>query len=122
MFTIKNFDIFKANHGIFFISVSNDAGMEVTFCSMGASVYSLKLDIEPLILSYRDFETFYHSSSYQGKTIGRISGRIKDGLLTINDQTYQLDKNDGLYIDPINIVNILPDVLKEVKEDNIYVF
>ena len=42
---------------------------------------------------------------------------IADYIDTLN----QLDKNDGLYIDPINIVNILPDVLKGVKEDNIYV-
>lgn len=90
-----NIDIYPAFKKAFFISVTNDSGLEVVFCSLGASVYSLKLDIEPMILSYRDFPVFYDSPSYQGKTLGRIAGRIKDGKLDVDGVTYQLDQNEG---------------------------
>ncbi len=90
-----NLDIFKANHGVYFISVTNDSGLEVIFSTMGASIYSIKLDLQPMCLTLRDFEDFYHSGSYMGKTIGRIAGRIKDAKLTIGDKELLLDKNEG---------------------------
>ena len=90
-----NLEIFKANHGVFFISVTNDSGLEVILSTLGASIYSLKLDLEPMCLTLKDFEEFYTSGSYMGKTVGRIAGRVKDGKLCVGDKELSLDKNEG---------------------------
>lgn len=89
-----NIDFINKNKKELFIQVTNDTGLEVVFCNVGASVYSLKLDGEDMILSYKDLSSFItNTTSYQGKTVGRISGRIKDGLFKVDDKLYQLDVN-----------------------------
>lgn len=81
--------------GIVFIHASNEAGLDVVFCNIGASIYSIKIDEIYVSLTPKSFEEFIHSKHFFGKTIGRICGRVKDGKLTIEDKTYQMEHNEG---------------------------
>ena len=82
-------------HGYEFIKVRNDNFFDITFCSLGASIYQIEYHFIPLILSPTDEKDFLLSSVYHGKTIGRIAGRIKNNLLILNGKYYRLAQNEG---------------------------
>ena len=90
-----NIEMLTASKGIRFITLTNDTGLEVILCSYGASIYSLKVDLEEMVLTPKNFNVFYHSGKYYGMTIGRIAGRIPNGILKVHDQEYQLEQNEG---------------------------
>ncbi len=57
------------------------------FSNMGASLFSLYYDDEPLILELSDTATFLHSLQYFNKTLGLTAGRIKSEF-TYKDVEY----------------------------------
>ncbi|MCQ2794203.1 MAG: hypothetical protein MJ207_02435 [Bacilli bacterium] len=77
-----------------FLVVNNERNLEITFCCYGASVYAVKYKHNYVTYHPESLDEFLHSSGYYGKTLGRTCGRIKDGVLSLNGQNYQLDKND----------------------------
>ncbi len=76
------------------ITLSNNTNFEVTLSSIGASIYDIKLNNKSLVLTPSDFKEFITNTGYNGKTVGRYSGRISHGECKINDTTYFLDLND----------------------------
>lgn len=62
--------------GFDFIEVTNNANLSVVLCTCGASVYSLKFENNPMILTLKDKSLFLHSPQYFGKTLGRVAGRL----------------------------------------------
>lgn len=50
--------------------------IELTLCSYGASVYSLKFDKRDMTVHPDDFNDFLQAKFYYGKTCGRTSGRL----------------------------------------------
>lgn len=89
-----NVDMLSAKHGIRFITVTNDVGMEITLCSFGASIYQLKMDLENMVLTPKNFDLYFNNTTYYGMSVGRIAGRVPNGQLVINDKTYQLEQNE----------------------------
>ena len=90
-----NIESFHYKNDVEFISITNNVGLEVVLSNYGASIYQLKIDLEEMVLTPKNYETFFHNTKYYGLTIGRIAGRVKNGLLTVNDKTYQLEQNEG---------------------------
>lgn len=80
------------NHSFF--TIKNNKNLEITFCSFGASVYAIKYKDHYVTYHPENYDEFLSSNKCYGKTLGRVCGRIKDGLLMINNKTYQLDKNE----------------------------
>lgn len=78
-----------------FITIKNKKGFEVVLCSFGASIYKIRIDDVLMNISPKDKIDFLNSNAYFGKTIGRISGRIKDGILNFNNKKYKLSQNEG---------------------------
>ncbi|MCQ2772508.1 MAG: hypothetical protein MJ238_04445 [Bacilli bacterium] len=78
-----------------FITLSNDKGLKVVLSDCGASIYEISLDGIPMTKAEKDLENWMKSPSYAGKTVGRIAGRIKDGVLVFDGETYELDKNEN---------------------------
>ncbi|MCH3976634.1 MAG: galactose mutarotase [Bacilli bacterium] len=86
------------------IRVVNQLGMEVTFASVGAAIFDIRIPDQEGILknvmvhpaSLDDFEV---SDAYYGKTIGRNAGRIKDGNFTLDGVHYHVEAatKDGLH-------------------------
>lgn len=77
-----------------FYTVKNKCGLEITFCDYGASIYAIKYQGHYVTYHEDQYSDFLKSNKYSGKTLGRVAGRIKDGLVKINSKTYQLERNE----------------------------
>ena len=58
-----------------FVVIKNEY-LEVTLCTLGASIYRIIYDGKDMVLTPEDKKDFYKSNIYIGKTIGRLCGRI----------------------------------------------
>ncbi|MBZ9653279.1 aldose epimerase family protein [Phyllobacterium lublinensis] len=70
-------------------------GLTAKVLTWGAVIQDLRLKGHeaPLVLGYQDFEDYPAHSPYLGATVGRSINRIRNGELTIDGATYQLEKN-----------------------------
>jgi len=81
--------------------LKSSKGVEVTLLSYGATILSLKTvnkfnELEEITLNYNTFDEYKElSKRFFGCTVGRFANRIKNGLLTIDNQNYQLHINNG---------------------------
>ncbi|MCQ2792332.1 MAG: hypothetical protein MJ208_02280, partial [Bacilli bacterium] len=82
-------------HGHQFFTVKNNVGLEITFCSYGASIYNIKYHNKTVTYHPGSFESFLNNNKFYGKLLGRICGRIKDGVIKVDKKIYHLDKNEG---------------------------
>lgn len=85
---MKNINIYK---------IKNEF-LEVELLNLGAIIKSIKFlkskNIDNnLVLSFDNLEYYRINNCYIGATIGRTAGRIKDGILKIDDKIYHLTKN-----------------------------
>lgn len=77
-----------------FVEVSNETGLKVTFCNLGASIYKIHLDRYLLTRNVNSLFDYKFAQNYYGKTIGRVSNRFKGPNLKIGDTTYRLKPNE----------------------------
>lgn len=77
-----------------FLTIKNDANLEITFCSFGASIYSILYKGQTVTYHPDDFNDFLTSKKHCGKILGRVAGRIKNGEVIIDNKTYHLEKNE----------------------------
>ena len=77
-----------------FISIKNDLGFEVIFCSLGASIFAIKDGNRYLTQTPVDLSTYKLTPIYHGKTIGRICNRVGYGEVIIGNKTYKMDLNE----------------------------
>lgn len=88
-------EIKEINHdGHTFLTVNNGKNLTITFCNYGASVYAIKYKDNYVTYHPESYDEFLNSTKYYGKTLGRVCGRLKNGLMVIDGKTYQLDKNE----------------------------
>lgn len=85
---------FKEN-SIEFIEVNNSLGLKVTLTNLGASIYSIYFNDEIMTLTAKNSFDFLKENIYYGKTIGPICGRIKNGVLNIDNKEYRYTPNEG---------------------------
>ncbi|MBU1142950.1 MAG: hypothetical protein KKH92_04810 [Firmicutes bacterium] len=85
---------------IIFVTLENNHGYQLVLCSYGASIYQVIYRNDDgsdqlLNLTNENIEEFLSSSSYYGKTIGRVSGRLFGSHFKVLDQTYPLKLAKG---------------------------
>lgn len=70
-------------------------GLTAKVLTWGAVIQDLRLKghESPLVLGYQEFADYPVYSPYLGATIGRSANRIRDGELTIDGKSYELQKN-----------------------------
>ena len=68
--------------------------LKVVLSCLGASIVEVKYDDDLMTLTPIDYDDLNREDVYYGKTIGPISNRIKDGLVTIGDKDYCLPLNE----------------------------
>lgn len=78
-----------------FITLKNKKGFTVTLCDLGASIYSILFNEKEMTFVPEDYSIFFKGNIYYGKTIGRISNRIKSNKVTIDGKDYLLENNEG---------------------------
>lgn len=72
------------NEGLSFIKLHNNE-LEVTFCTLGASIYSIKFLGKEMLLVPVNQDDYKLPNFYHGKTIGRLCGRIiKDNQVILH--------------------------------------
>jgi aldose 1-epimerase len=70
-------------------------GLKATILSYGSLLHDLRLKGHdaPLVLSYAKFSDYLEHSPYLGANCGRSLNRIRNGALTIDGVTHQLEQN-----------------------------
>ena len=69
--------------------------LKVELLNLGAIIKKIEFKDKNVVLGYEDIEKYRENPAYLGAVIGRTAGRIKDGLLKLDDTEYQLDKNNN---------------------------
>lgn len=81
------------------ITIINDNGFELSLTDLGARIVSLKVPTSTgkreIVLGFDSANEYLEKDSFIGASIGRVAGRIKDGKFNINDQSYQVQINEG---------------------------
>lgn len=95
MISKKNLTVNHLSLEEYTVSMEN---IEVSILNYGATVTSLKVPnkqgtLEKVVLSYASLEDYIKNNSFLNAIIGPTSGRIKDGLIHINNEQIQLDQN-----------------------------
>ncbi|MBA6296986.1 aldose epimerase family protein [Colwellia sp. MB02u-9] len=83
LFTLSN------THGVR-VKISNYGGIIVALETLDKNAVS-----SDIVLGYDDIKAYENDPYYLGAIIGRYAGRIDQGLLSIDDKTYQLDINNN---------------------------
>jgi aldose 1-epimerase len=83
------------------VTLSNGKGMVARIISYGAILQSLTVpdrDGTPadVALGHADLRGYLEKPNYFGATVGRYANRIRDGRFSIDGQSYQLAKNNGV--------------------------
>ena len=81
--------------GLQFVDVSNNSGLRVVFCNLGASIYSIRLDNYVLTRNVKDSNNFKDPNIFNGKTIGRVSNRMRGHSFYISNERYVMEPNEG---------------------------
>ncbi len=99
----KLFGIMPNGEAVYSYELKNNNGIEVKIINYGATITSLKIPLKTgkiidVVLGLDTLEDYIKSyeiggSPYYGSTVGRYSGRINQGLFSLNNKVYQLDKN-----------------------------
>lgn len=99
----KLFGTMPNGEAVYSYELKNSNGVEVKIINYGATITSLKIplktdEIIDVVLGFNTLEDYVKSyeiggSPYFGATVGRYSGRINQGLFTLNNKVYQLEKN-----------------------------
>ena len=74
--------------------------LKLEFLNLGAIIKKIEFkdkngNIKNIVLGYEDTEKYRENPAYLGAVIGRTAGRIKDGILKLDNTEYQLDKNNN---------------------------
>ncbi|MDY0023745.1 MAG: hypothetical protein RBR66_02340 [Candidatus Izemoplasmatales bacterium] len=87
----------KQDKDFYIIGIEND-NIKVELLNYGASIKSIKTkdylgNFEDIVLEYKNLDDYLENNIHLNATIGPIAGRVKDGLIKMSDEIYQLDKN-----------------------------
>lgn len=80
-------------YDVSFISVTNNNGFRLALSTLGAGIYDIYYH-QPIVICPFNKEEYLWSNKYYGKSIGRVSGRIKNSTYQVNGVNYQVDAND----------------------------
>ena len=69
--------------------------LKVELLNLGAIIKKIEFKDKNIVLGYEDIEKYRENPAYLGAVIGRTAGRIKDGILKLDDTEYQLDENNN---------------------------
>ncbi len=84
-------------------TIKNDAGMTAQITNFGGRIVNLFVpdkngDFKDVVMGFATLDEYQKSAdgAYFGALIGRYGNRIGGASFTLNDSTYQVDRNDGL--------------------------
>ena len=84
-----------AINGYNYFEIQTGSHLKVVLCDLGASIFSISYDEDLLTRNVLDKKDFSKKHLYYGKTIGRVSNRIRGHEIEIDEEKYQLENNEG---------------------------
>ncbi|TDE48479.1 aldose epimerase family protein [Flavobacterium sp. GT3P67] len=101
----KLFGLMPDGEAISAYQISNKNGIKLEVINYGATVSSLKIPLKnggvvDVVLGFDNLEAYLksfdlESAPYLGATVGRFAGRIGDGTFKLNDEIFNLNKNNN---------------------------
>ncbi|MEG0264747.1 MAG: aldose epimerase family protein [Erysipelotrichaceae bacterium] len=96
-YKIKKFQYLDPNIDV--IEMKNE-DIEVHVSTLGCTILSIftkdKNEVKSdIVLGFDDRNIYLKQDKYIGAIVGRVAGRIKDAMFTLNEQEYHLEKNNG---------------------------
>lgn len=92
--------IFNSGKKVTKYTLSNDQGMSVEVLNLGGIITKIMVpdaegNFENVVLEWEDINTYEQNPGNFGALIGRVAGRISEGKVTIEGETYHFAKNNG---------------------------
>ena len=92
---------FSNGYKVFLFTLKNSSGMTLKLTNYSAASVSIFVpdkegNYDDVVLGYDDLAGYEAGTSSQGAVVGRYANRIGNGQFTINGETFELYKNDGL--------------------------
>ena len=81
--------------GVTFTEVINDKNLKVVFSNLGAAIFSIRFDNYVMTRNVKEISDFLIEKKYYGKTIGRVSNRMKGNKFRLNDEVFEIPANEG---------------------------
>ena len=109
---------------ILFTEVINDLGFKVVLANLGASIYLVRDHQYVLNRSIYNIKDFKEKDCYYGKTIGRVSNRMRGHKIRLGDKLYEISPNESnnvLHGGLNGVSNLYFDVKTNVINNLIYV-
>lgn len=78
-----------------FLKIKNNSNLELVLSTLGASTYYIKYKNRTVTYHPESIDEFISSKKYYGKTLGRVAGRLLDGVIEVNNKKYQLEQNEN---------------------------
>ncbi|MBO5577822.1 MAG: hypothetical protein J5955_01785 [Bacilli bacterium] len=85
---------YKQN-GITFTEAKNDKNLKVVFSNLGAAIFSIRYDNYVMTRNAKYVQDFLLDGFYYGKTIGRVSNRMKGNTFVLNGERFEIDANEN---------------------------
>lgn len=85
---------YKQN-GITFTRVKNDKNLKVVFSDLGAAIFSIRYDNYVMTRNAKHIQDFLLDGFYYGKTIGRVSNRMKGNAFVLNGERFEIETNEN---------------------------
>ena len=76
-------------------TLTNDRGNSVHVLNYGATVQSIQIDEEEMVLGYTSIDGYLGKYPYYGALVGRYGNRIAGARFPLDGTTYQLDANEN---------------------------
>ncbi|AQU76801.1 aldose epimerase family protein [Priestia megaterium] len=88
------------NQEVHSYTLKNNKGIEVTCLTYGCIISDIRMPdskgkTESIVLGFDTIKEYQDYSPYFGAVVGRVAGRIKGGSFQLDNQTYDLNKNEG---------------------------
>ncbi|MFJ7936107.1 aldose epimerase family protein [Sporosarcina sp. NPDC096371] len=83
-------------------TLTNQHNMSISLLNYGGIITEINVpnrhnQFENVVLGYKNYADYENNPNFLGAIIGRVAGRIQDASFTIEDQTYAVEKNEGIH-------------------------
>ncbi|MFD2044794.1 aldose epimerase family protein [Ornithinibacillus salinisoli] len=81
-------------------TLSNDSGMQVSVLDYGGIITKVIVpnkhgEMENVVLGYKNIQDYENDPNFFGAIIGRVAGRIQSSSFQLDQQTFNVDRNEG---------------------------
>ncbi|GAB3926898.1 aldose epimerase family protein [Mucilaginibacter myungsuensis] len=85
---------------VYLFCLRNSSGAYIEVSNYGATLVNIMVpdragQLGSVVLGFADLYSYLKDNCYIGSTIGRYANRISNARFELNEETYQLDANDG---------------------------